>query len=189
MKEMIAKEVKSVTDHVDIGSVPDASAWRFGDLFRQSGDLESARLLYERAVKAARVEDRRVNDSLQLARVMAMQGDVIGAIKVAETTFSAPPTEKAPIMMSALYEIYPAGKGKGKDVELAKFLEKAIEQHMLVEVDPSSESGKAFLETLQIHVSKAWDIVLGTFAREQKTDLFDAAIKHREELDAKSGHV
>lgn len=189
MKSMIGKTVKQITDQVEVSSIPDAGAWRFADLFRQAGDLKTARALYERAIKVARDEDRRVNDSLQLARVIALEGDIDGAIKVAETTFSAPPKEKAPIMMSALYEIFPAGKGKGKDVELALFLERAIDQHMLVQVDSSSSAGKTFLEVMPIHIGKAWDLVLGTFAREQRTDLFDAAIKHRERLDSQSGKV
>jgi tetratricopeptide (TPR) repeat protein len=187
--KMILDLVQKISGIVDISTVPDDAAWRFADLFRQAGDLDDARKLYERAVEVAPNEDRRVNDSLQLARVMAMQGDVEGAIRIAETTFSAPPNGKAPILMAALYEIFPAGEGKGKDVELAQFLEKAIEQHMLVEVDAKSEAGIAFLQASDVHTSKAWDIVLRVFANEGRTDLFKEAMAQREKLESQAGKV
>ncbi len=188
-EQMILELVQKISGYVDVSTVPDDTAWRFADLFRQAGDLEKARTLYEKAVSVAQTADRKVNDHLQLARVMAMQGEVDKAIETAESTFSVEPKDKAPIMMAALYEIFPAGEGKGKDVELAVFLEKAIEQHMLVEVDPKSESGIAFLDSSEIHTAKAWDIVLRVFANEGRNDLFKSAMEQREKLEAKSGKV
>jgi len=187
--QMILELVQKIAGYVNVSSVPNDDAWRFADLFRQAGELDVARRLYERAVQHAADADRKVNDTLQLARVMAMQGDVDEAIQVGESTFSATPKEKAPILMAALYEIYPAGEGKGKDVELAIFLEKAIEQHMLVEVDEQSEAGMAFLQASDVHTTKAWDIVLRVFANEGRDDLFKAAMAQREKLEAKAGKV
>lgn len=187
--QRIKELVELIAGYIKPENIIDSEAWRFADIYRQAGDLENAHKFYEVAVNVAQTEDRRVNDTLQLARVLAMQGKVKEAIDMASRTFDAPAKEKAPIMMSSLYEIVPAGLGKGADIELAKFLEETIKQHMLVEVDAQSESGKAFLNTSQIHIGKAWEQVLRIYANENRDDLLREAIDRREKLAEKIGKV
>lgn len=183
----IKELVELIAGYLKPDNVDDVQAWRFADIYRQAGDLENARKFYERAVAVAKTEDRRVNDTLQLARVLAMQGNVKHGIEVAMTTFDAPPKEKAPIMMSALYEIVPAGLGKDADIELAQFLEAAIKQHMLVEVDANTEAGAVFLATAQVHITKAWEQVLKIYSNADRDDLLREAIDRRDKLSNKMG--
>jgi tetratricopeptide (TPR) repeat protein len=184
----ILELVQTIAGYVDVATVPDGDAWRFGDIFRQAGDLKTSRLLYERAVKVAKTDDRRVNDTLQLARVMALQGEVKEAIKTARLTFDAPPKEKAPILLAVLYEIFPAGQGKKEDIELAKLVEDAVGQHLQVQVDPQSEAGKFFNAASQRHISQAWTTIFGVYGRAGDRELFQAAVARREKQAGKMGN-
>jgi tetratricopeptide (TPR) repeat protein len=188
----IKRMVEGIVSYVKLDQIPEDEAWRFADLYRQAGDLETARGLLEQAVQVAPSEDRRVNDTMQLARVMAMQGDIKFAVETARKTFDTPPAEKAPILMSALYEIVPAGlNSKSKDdwIVLAQLLEDAIGQHLLVEVDPQTEAGKAFMASVGVHVEKAWDQVFRLYSKAGRDDLLRAAISRRSEQDEKVGKV
>lgn len=181
--------VGKIVSHIDPESVTDDESWRVADLYRQAGELDKAQTFFERAVKSAKSDDRRVNDTLQLARVLALQGKVSEAIAKAEMTFDAPPREKAPILMASLYEITPAGLGKGHDLELAELLKKAIGQHLQVQVDANSDSGKSFLQTSSIHIGKAWEQVMQIYAKEKRDDLLTQAIEERDKQAEKAGKV
>ncbi|MBL8067431.1 MAG: hypothetical protein JNM28_03200 [Armatimonadetes bacterium] len=185
----IKELVDRIAGYIKPDDVRDAEAWRVADIYRQAGDLDNAKKFYERAIKVAKTEDRRVNDTLQYARVLALAGDVPGAVAKAVSTFDAPPKEKAPIMMACLYEIVPAGLGKGHDIELADLLEKSISQHMQVQVDPGSAAGRTFLETSPIHIGKAWERVMQIYAKAGRDDLLRKAIERRDKMADKAGKV
>ncbi|MFX6861551.1 hypothetical protein ABTH25_19490, partial [Acinetobacter baumannii] len=76
------------------------------------------------------------------------------AFALARSTFSTPPEGKAPILFGILYEIAPDLEGKGRDVEVAKLIEEAIQQHEMVQVDPTSDSGKVFLASRAHHIRR-----------------------------------
>lgn len=179
-ERMIREMAESLASYIKLEEVPDEEAYRYADVLRQANRLAEAKAAYETAVKVAKTEDRLVNDSLQLARVMCMMGELKPAIELVRTTFTAKPKEKAPILMSVLYEIVPAGKDKGNDVELANLLIDAIDQQMLVEVDPTTESGKAFLAASQVHVAKAWQESMKLYNSANREDLMRKAIERRD---------
>ncbi len=141
---------------VDLGSLPVDSAWQYGDAFRLAHRWDQAYRLYKAAARAAKDEDRRVNDRLRLAVAAANLGRVDEAIAEAKTTFGADPRAAAPILYAVLYELTPAAQGKGRDAELAQVLERAIGEHMRTVVDAKSEAGRAFLAARAHHVRRAW---------------------------------
>lgn len=153
------------------------NAWLYGDLYRDAGDWQTAYALYDKARQSAQNEDRRVNDNLRYARAAANLGKVKEAIKAVEQTFSTPPNEKAPILPATLYEVEPAARGKGQDVELAKLLEKAIAQHLETVVDSSTDEGKAFLAAKPVHVNAAWNRIIDLYSRAGRRDLAQAALR------------
>ncbi len=143
--------------------IEDDKAWIYGDVYRDAKKWPQAMALYEQAVKAAKTEDRRVNDHLRLARAQAALGRVKEAAATARETFSAPAPEKAPILPAILYEVVPAGRGKGADAALAQVLADAISQHMEVQIDPATEAGQAFLSARTFHIQKAWTAVVSLY--------------------------
>ncbi|MBS1713596.1 MAG: hypothetical protein JST30_04595 [Armatimonadetes bacterium] len=174
--EMLQRVVKQMLKDVDVPDVPEEEAWQFGDAYRIAGDWETAKVLYERAVKRAKSKDRIVNDKLRLARAQAHLGPVEKAIATARSTFDSGAKDKGPILMSVLYEIVPEGQGKGKDMALAKLLEDAIPQHKATIVDPRSEAGKAFLLARPLHVHKAWIKIAQLYQAAGREDLARKAI-------------
>jgi hypothetical protein len=145
---------------IDPKRVKPGEEWMAADILRQAGDLKGAQAMLEQGLKAPVNLDRKTNDTLQLARVLVMQGKVKEGIALARTTFDVPPREKGPILMAVLYEIVPAGRGKGQDRELAKLTEDAIDQHLQVLVDPNLDNGKAFLAAMPRHMEAAWETVI-----------------------------
>ncbi|QYK52948.1 MAG: hypothetical protein KF824_11895 [Fimbriimonadaceae bacterium] len=188
-KEKLIRELaENLASYIKLENIPDHEAYRYADVLRQANRLAEAKAVYETAVSVAKTEDRLVNDSLQLARVMCMMGEVKPAIDLARTTFTASPKEKAPILLSVLYEIVPAGKDKGHDVELGDLLLDAIDQQMLVEVDPESDAGKAFLDASQVHVAKAWQEAMKLYNSANREDLMRKAIERRDAVAKKFGN-
>ncbi len=164
-ERLFQDRVQAMLAAVDLQKVPEREFWKYGDAFRQGDDWEKAREFYERAVKVAETDDRRINDTLRLARAEAHLGNVDRAIELSRSTFDAPPQEKAPILMAVLYEVVPSGEGKDKDAQLARLLRDAIGQHMATTVDPDSAPGKAFLLARPRHVENAWGTVARLFAK------------------------
>jgi len=174
--EMLQRVVKQMLKGVDVPDIPEGEAWQFGDAYRIAGDWETAKILYEKAVKRAKSKDRIVNDKLRLARALAHLGEVDKAIATARSTFDSGAKDKGPILMSVLYEIVPEGQGKGKDMALAKLIEDAIPQHKATIVDPNSEAGKAFLLARPLHEHKAWIKVAQLYQGIGREDLARKAI-------------
>ncbi|MBX3097381.1 MAG: hypothetical protein KF812_11010 [Fimbriimonadaceae bacterium] len=157
-EKLLLDYVKNESSSIDVDLIPEDEAWEYGDLFRLAGDWTTANQLYAAAANYAKANndtDRFVNDTLRLAWTQAQLGQVDAAIETARSTFEVPPAGRAPILFSVLYEIVPAGQGKGKDKELADLLVDASKAHMSVQVDPQSEGGKRFLASRTYHLNGA----------------------------------
>ncbi len=172
-----------------VEKVPVSKAWEYGDVFRTARRWKQAKVFYEIAVKNAKDDDRKVNDSLRLALVDCKLDDVPTAIKLVRSTFNVPPTAKAPILIGTLLEVVPAGRGKGHDVELAQLLQDAIPQAEQTVVDPHSEAGRSFLLARSHHVGNAWLTVVQMFTDAHRPDLAAKAseaaarsVPHRENV-------
>lgn len=176
-----------MTKRIDVEQVSDRAAYRYADILRQAGKWKDAEKLYQRAVEVAHTPDREVNDSLQLARVKAHLGKVDEAIALVKTTFKARPTDKVPILMSTLYEIVPEAKGKGKDTELAQLLELCVEQHMLAEIDPELDTGKAFVAAMPKHIQNAWGEIARLYKSAGNDDDMKRAINRQIDQSGKLG--
>lgn len=187
--EKIKQLVDLYADAIKIDQVPPEKAWQFADLLRQAGRWEDAYKLLQTAVKVAPDDDRFVNDSLQLARVAAHLGKVDEAIAGCRSTFKVSETQKAPIMMSVLYEVVPEGLGKGKDMELAKLLEDSILQHEQTIVDPGTEAGKEFLASRPHHIKNAWSKVVQIYANADRKDLAREALGRMEKAGGQQAKV
>lgn len=167
---------------IAIDRVPPERAWVWGDAFRRAKRWTEAYQLYSKAVEAAEGEDRRVNDRLRLAHAAAALGKVEEAIELARSTFDTPDEGAAPILMAVLYEIVPAGTGKGHDAALAKLLEDAIPHHMRVVVDPESVPGRTFLLARPAHVLRAWNQVARMYSEAGAVDEARSAVEKGEQM-------
>lgn len=175
--------VANLIEKIDTAEIAPEVAWKYGDVYRRAGKWDVAYKLYATAVKAAPTQDRRVNDSLQLARAAGALGKVDEAIATVKSTFDAPVREKAPILPATLYEVLPQCRGKERDEALAALLEEAISQHLSTVVDPASESGKAFLNARPHHVQRAWRAVIGLYLENEMTEeARDAVLRSEQSL-------
>lgn len=168
LEEEMRQRARDFTESLDVDDISPEEAWRFAEVFRTAEDWKSAARLYERAVAAAQTEDRRVNDTLQLARCYAHLGRIKESLSLAKKSFDAPPGDKGAILPAILLEIAPAAVDKGHDVELARLLAAACEQHLMVEVDARTVPGKAFLVARRHHIREALDWASHLLAKEGK---------------------
>ncbi len=187
--EVLERELKEMIDNIPITNIPPKKAWHYGDLFRDAGDWEDAYMCYDIARKSAESEDRRVNDNLRFAQSAGALGKVDEAIEAARSVFDAPPQDKAPILPAILYEVVPAAKGKGKDAELAKLLEEAIQQHQQVVVDAASQPGKDFLMAKPRHIELAWNSAIDLYQEAGDEAEARAAVRRAEEMKKNSASV
>ncbi len=176
--EYIRKQV----GEIDLKAIPVDQVWRYADVYRQLEDWKTTDALYTRAVEDAKDEDRRVNDTLRLGEVKARLNDVPKGIELIRSTFTAQPGGKAPILMAVLYEFAPAALGQGHDLEVATLLENAIEQHLLTNVDPSTEAGALFLEARPHHLSRAWEVIVRIYRETGDEQMFRAAIERSDAM-------
>lgn len=171
LRQLLSEYANRLVATVDLELINPVSAWKYGDVFRTAERWDLAEHALRMAVdfaKRTRNEDRRVNDSLRLAQVVAHQNRVDEAIEIARSTFDTPPDQKAPILYAVVYEIVPAAERKGRDAELARLLEDAIDQHNQVIVDPNSDSGRAFLGAKRHHISRAWQKVVQLYRQAER---------------------
>ena len=160
-RDLLATYTDGLLKGVRVEDVDPAKAWEYGEVFRTGRLWKKAEGAYRVAVRVAKDEDRRVNDSLSLAEALAQQGRVEEAVEEARKTFESKPEVKAPILYAVLYRIVPGGRGKAGragDLRLARLLEDAIRQSDLVRVDPATEAGKAFLLALPHHQHRAREL-------------------------------
>jgi len=169
----LTKYANELLRSVKIDRIPPDRAWEYGEVFLAAKRWQEAKKFLEIAVKHAKNEDRRVNDSLRLARAMAQLGEVEPAIPIIRSTFSAPPQEKAPILISVRLEFTPAAQGKGHDVDVAKLLVDAVEQSKQTIVDPNTEAGAIFLGAQPAHIRMAYGQAIDLFESAGRKDLAD----------------
>lgn len=168
-QRLLQDYANKVIQTVPLEKVPADKAWEYGEVFITARRWREARQFLEVAVKNAPNEDRRVNDSLRLARALVNLNDVPGAIKLAESTFSAPPRDKAPILPAILYEIVKEGEGKGQDVALANLLREAVKQHEETIVDPETEPGRMFNAARGHHIRTAYVTAMRLYDRARRS--------------------
>jgi len=162
----------------NLDKVDASKIWEVAEVMLTAQQWDKARPLLEAAVewaKSSKVEDRRVNDSLRLARVFAKLGDVPRAVKTARSVFDAKPQDSAPILNATLLEIVPAAQGKGHEVELARLLEDAMIKDFSVKVDLNSVSGQSFLFARPHHLRKAWQLIQELYKASSHPELIDEA--------------
>lgn len=181
------KVITDLLNRVDVANIRPAQAWQFGDAYRLAGDWAKARDLYAVAVKASKTEDRRINDSLRLARAQANLGESEAAVSTCRTTFDSQPQDKAPILLAVLYEIVQEGYEKSKSEIWATILEQAIEQHKQVIVDPGSKGGRAFLLARPAHIRNAWIKVAKIYQDLNMAERAREAVKNAEADSSNSG--
>lgn len=181
---MMAERTNEYLQLITPQMATEENAWIYGDLFRDGGRWEEAYQLYDAARKAAKTEDRRVNDNLRFARAAAKLKKHDEALAAVKSTFDTPPEEKAPILPAVLYEVVPAAEEdkKAPYKEYAKMLEEAIKQHLLTQVDASTDPGKAFLGAKPTHISKAWSKVVGLYQAGGDLAAARAAIKRADDV-------
>lgn len=153
--QYMAEEAAKLVAHIKIKDVPKGLAWQYADVFRTAKDWNHAKEAYEIAVKTAKNEDRRINDTLRLAQCTAATGDVKGAISLAKTVMNAKPVDSAPILPAVYLEIVPAARGQGCDLALAELILQAIKKHKETVVDKTSSTGQQFLFARSYHISRA----------------------------------
>jgi hypothetical protein len=96
-------------------------------------------------------------------------GRVTEGIDLVRSTFSVPPAEKAPILISTLLEFVPAAEGKGHDAALAQLLLDTIPQADKTVVDTQSEAGAAFVSARPHHIQNAFIRAIGLFTSAGQT--------------------
>ncbi len=153
--DKIREYSEELLGQIDQKTVPPSDDWMLAGLLRSTGRWKEAEVALTRAVKFAKDEDRRINDTLRLAEAMAHNGKVEEGIATVRKTFNAKDEDTAPILLSTLYEFTPAAEKKGFDKQIADLLEGAIECHMRTKVDPNTEEGKLFGVAARYHINKA----------------------------------
>lgn len=186
--DYMAKAANGLLDQVKLDKIEPKNAWEYGELFTTARRWRDAKAAYEVAVKAAKNEDRRVNDNLRLARSMAELGEVPEAVRTARKTFDTPDEAAAPILPATLLEIVPAAENKGHDAELAGLLEEAIRCEARTIVDPKSPPGRDFLMARPHHIRHAWEKAIDLYtAAGSKAKAAEAVAKMQAMLKQQSG--
>ncbi|MBS1716861.1 MAG: hypothetical protein JSS72_03915 [Armatimonadetes bacterium] len=182
-KTLIAKRADELLPYLDLSQVTDQNAWEYAELFITGRKWDKAKELLLQATKNPVNDDRRVNDNLRLARVLCEMGDVTEGIKKARSTFNVGDIDAAPILPAVLFEIVPAGLGKGNNPELAALLIDAAHQHMRVKVDVKNEAGKAFIQAKDLLLRKAFGKATTIYQRAGEYEKAADAIKQLEEFE------
>ncbi|HVL40081.1 MAG TPA: hypothetical protein VM328_11885 [Fimbriimonadaceae bacterium] len=159
-KSLITSYANDLLAQVDLRKIDPDRAWEYGEVCRTAQRWDMAREALEIAVANPPNEDRRINDTLRLAHVLAKMGQAPKAIETAKKVMDAEPHESAPILPAVLLEIVPAAEKKGHDAPLAALLEQAIKKHKETIIDPRSAPGQDFLAAKHHHISNAWGKVV-----------------------------
>jgi len=153
-------------------------AWKYAEVLITAHRWPDAKVALDVAVEWAKTvhnEDRRVNDSLRLSRVLAELGQVDQAIKVARSAFNAQPVDGAPILYAVNQDILPVARGKGQDLALAHLLEDAIAITWKVQVNLATKEGQGFITSRPYRVRSAWETVVSLYNAAKRPDLAAAA--------------
>jgi len=175
--QYMAEEAHKMVSHIDLKRIPKGLMWEYADIYRTARDWKKAREAYLIAVKNAKNEDRRINDTLRLAQCTAAVGDVGEAIRLAKSVMNAKPVDSAPILPGVYLEIVPMAEGKGHDAELADLIIEAVKKHKETVVDKEKESGLAFLMARSYHIRKALHKAYDLYMSAGKPDKAQACLK------------
>jgi len=157
--DFLSDEAKHLLSLGDPAHARPQDAWIYANLYITSDQFDKAiPLLKEAIAYAASVndDDRRVNDSLRLARALAKTGHVAESLNLVQSVIDSKPKDPGPVLPSVLLEITPLTEGKGHDEQLAKLLEESIHEHLRVVVDPKTLPGQSFLMAKPHHIENAW---------------------------------
>lgn len=179
-RDFIARRAAELLKNLDISKVDPNSAWEYGEIFMTAKEWQGARVFLEQAVKVAKTNDRKVNDSLRLAQVYARLGNYRQALDLARTTFSVPAADGAPVLPAVYLEIAPVLAGHGHDAELGQLIVDAVEVHKRVIVDASTDAGKAFLFARRHHVLNALQLAGNLFKSANRLDMAQTVQKQWE---------
>lgn len=178
-KALIAKRANELLKDIDLSVIAPGDAWQYGEVFITAKKWKEAEQVLRLAIKKPVNEDRRVNDTLRLARVLSELGKCDESIALARSTFNAKVIDAAPILTAVLLEIVPAGVGKGHDVAYGQLLMDSIPQEERVYVDPTLETGKMFLLAKPFHIEHAYRVGIELFRKANREDLAaDAQAKY-----------
>lgn len=173
-RALLAEYARQLTEHIDLAKIKPADAWRYAEVFRTAQIWDRARETLQVAVDYAMRKgqrDRIMNDTLRLAQAEANLGNVAKAIRLVQSTFTAEPGAKAPILLATYLEIVPPSINRGLDKELAELIEGAIVQHTLTVVDPNSEAGSRFIAVRGYHIAKASELATSLYRAAGREDL------------------
>ena len=162
-KDLLAKLAGKLLSEGDPAHCAPEDAWIYADLMLTEHHYSEAIPMLKKAIQYATSvnnDDRRVNDSLRLARALAETGKIGPALDLTQSVIDSKPKDPNPVLTSVLLEITPVAQGKGHDEQLAKLLEEAIHEHLRVKVDPTSYPGKMFLAARTFHIKHAWDTIV-----------------------------
>ena len=180
-RDFIAKRATELVGSLDITKVNPSDAWEYGEIFMTAKEWKGAKTFLEQAVKAAKNEDRRVNDSLRLAQVDARLGDYADALKLARSTFNVPERDGAPVLPAVYLEIAPVLRGHGADAELAQLIVDAVAVHKRVIVDPALPAGQAFMIARHHHILRSLELAMELFKNANRPDKVQAIQKQWEQ--------
>lgn len=191
-RQYLSKYANQLIEKIDFDRMDSNQAWKYADVFRTAERWDLAQKALEVAVAHAEKtgnQDRRVNDTLRLAQAIAYQGKRKEAIDLARSVFDTRERDKAPILLAVIYEIAPAVRGHGLDVELASLVEDAIGQHLLVMIDPETEAGQSFLAAKWHHIRKGWELAVDLYRDANRDDLADAARERAAKMFENQGRL
>lgn len=129
---------------------------------------------------------RYITDLLRLARIKAEKGEIRKAIQLTRESFADYGKAKAPILPAVLYEIVPAGRGKGYDAPLADLLKDAIRQHEETIVDPNTDAGRNFLIARPHHIFRAWKLVSELYQAAGRVDMAQDAMREANKISSET---
>lgn len=152
---LMAKRADELLPMLDTSNVGAGKEWELGQIYVAARKWDLALAAYEIAVKNAPDENRRIQDTLQLARCQAHVGKVLEAVTTARSVFNAHPRDKAPILHAVLLEIFPAAKHKGFDDQILQLTRDAVQQSLQTIVD-DRYGGKLYLEVRPTLIRKAY---------------------------------
>ncbi len=185
-QEMLAGYARDLSRAVPVTKIERSEAWRYAEVFRTARLWKEAKSCYEVALEKPLNDDRRINDTLRYAQVLANLGQVEEALAQVAKTFDAQPKARAPILMATLYEVTPAAEGKGHDEALADTIMTAAEMHATTVVSQRTTEGLAFLMARNHHLRKAIDKAVSLYRKVGKEAKAESALKHLESLQSLS---
>lgn len=180
-KDLLVKGAAEYVQAARLKPGAPSELWKYAEVLIAAHMWPEAEQTLAKAVQNAKDthnEDRRINDTLRMARAQAEQGKIKQAIATARETLNAKPADSVPVMMATLYEVIPAAKDKGEDLELARLLADAIEVNSKVVVDKNSEAGVAYLLARPRHIRHAWMTLEKLYLSANRPDLAKQAAEH-----------